>query len=129
MSSAEVMWRDHDGWWTSTRVQRDGELYAYVIDGDGPFPDPRSPFQPLGVHGLSQCVDHRRFGWTDGGWQAPPLGAGVLYELHVGTFSESGTFAGAIDRLPDLVDLGITHVELMPVAEFSGRHGWGYDGV
>jgi maltooligosyltrehalose trehalohydrolase len=118
-----------DGWWTAERDMRDGELYGYVIDGQGPFPDPRSMFQPRGVHGWSQSVDHRRFQWTDAHWQAPPLAGGIVYELHIGTFSEQGTFAGAMAKLPHLVDLGITHVELMPVCEFSGARGWGYDGV
>ncbi|MEO8077266.1 MAG: malto-oligosyltrehalose trehalohydrolase [Acidobacteriota bacterium] len=118
-----------DGWWSADREMHDGDLYGYVVDGTGPLPDPRSTFQPAGVHGLSQCVRHERFEWTDARWQAPPLGSGVLYELHVGTFSEAGTFAGAIAKLPHLVDLGITHLELMPVAQFSGDRGWGYDGV
>ena len=69
------------------------------------------------------------FEWSDAAWQPPPLASGVVYELHIGTFSEAGTFAGAIAKLPHLVALGVTHVELMPVAEFSGDRGWGYDGV
>ena len=123
------MTRDAGGWWTATREMRDGELYAYILDDEGPFPDPRSNFQPSGVHGWSQVVDHSRFEWTDARWQPPPLAAGVLYELHIGTFSESGTFDGAIAKLPYLLDLGVTHLELMPVCEFSGPRGWGYDGV
>src|SRR5688500_9757889 len=119
----------HDGWWTATEALEHGALYGYMVDGEGPFPDPRSPFQPFGVHGLSQHVDHRGFPWTDGRWQAPPLAAGLIYELHIGTFTEAGTFAGAIARLPYLAELGVTHVEVMPVAEFSGDRGWGYDGV
>ncbi|HUE90255.1 MAG TPA: malto-oligosyltrehalose trehalohydrolase [Vicinamibacterales bacterium] len=118
-----------DDWWTSTRARRDGDRYGYLIDGDGPFPDPRSPSQPEGVHALSQHVDHAAFGWTDAHWQAPPLGSAVIYELHIGTFTDAGTFDAAIARLPHLVDLGITHVEVMPVNEFSGSRGWGYDGV
>src|SRR5437773_2768731 len=94
-----------DGWWTIARRLGSGARYGYVIDGRGAFPDPRSPFQPLGVHGLSQHVDHTQFTWTDQRWQAPPLAAAVIYELHIGTFSEEGTFEGAIRRLPDLVDL------------------------
>jgi maltooligosyltrehalose trehalohydrolase len=74
-------------------------------------------------------VDHAAFRWTDAGWQAPPLAAGLVYELHVGTFTPAGTFDGAIERLDHLVRLGVTHVELMPVAQFPGGHGWGYDGV
>ena len=124
-----AMTRDADAWWTADRKMREGELYAFIVDDEGPFPDPRSMFQPSGVHGWSQCVDHSRFKWTDAHWQAPPLAAGVLYELHIGTFSEAGTFEGAIAKLPHLVDLGITHLELMPVCEFSGARGWGYDGV
>jgi maltooligosyltrehalose trehalohydrolase len=123
------MTRDANGWWTADREMRHGELYAFVVDGEGPFPDPRSMFQPAGVHGWSQGVDHSRFTWTDARWQPGPLAAAILYELHVGTFSEAGTFEGVIPHLPHLVDLGITHLELMPVCEFSGSRGWGYDGV
>jgi maltooligosyltrehalose trehalohydrolase len=121
--------REAGGWWATATALRHGSRYGYLVDGAGPFPDPRSPFQPDGVHGLSQCVDHRRFRWTDEGWQAPPLGAAVIYELHIGTFAPEGTFAAAAGRLAHLVDLGVTHVELMPVAESSGSRGWGYDGV
>lgn len=117
------MVRGKDGWWTCDRLPRDRERYGFIVDDEGPFPDPRSPYQPAGVHELSQWVDHTRFQWSDAGWQAPPLSSGVLYELHIGTFSEAGTFGGAIGRLPHLVELGVTHVELMPVAEFSGTRG------
>ena len=117
------------GWWIADRDMRDGELYGYAVNGEGPVPDPRSAYQPFGVHGLSQCVDHARYQWSDGGWQPPPLAAALIYELHIGTFSEAGTFDGVASKLPHLADLGVTHVELMPVAEFSGEHGWGYDGV
>jgi maltooligosyltrehalose trehalohydrolase len=117
------------GWWTVNRAMRDGEQYAYILDDEGPFPDPRSMFQPSGAHGWSECVDHSLFEWTDAQWQAPPLASGILYELHIGTFSEPGTFEGAIAKLPHLLDLGVTHLELMPVCEFSGSRGWGYDGV
>jgi maltooligosyltrehalose trehalohydrolase len=118
-----------EGWWSSDRPMRPGDVYGYSIDGKDALPDPRSASQPWGVHGLSECVDHGSFAWTDAAWQPPPLSSGVIYELHVGTFTEDGTFEGAITRLPHLVSLGITHVELMPVAEFSGSRGWGYDGV
>jgi maltooligosyltrehalose trehalohydrolase len=118
----------HD-WWISDRAMRHGDRYGYVVDDEGPFPDPRSPSQPQGIHGLSEWIDHERFAWSDHRWQAPPLAGGVVYELHIGTFSDAGTFDGAITRLPHLVELGVTHVELMPVAEFSGDRGWGYDGV
>jgi maltooligosyltrehalose trehalohydrolase len=107
-----------------------GDDYAFSLDGGDPLPDPRSPWQPAGVHGPSRLVDHSAFAWTDGGWEGRPLdGTSLVYELHVGTFSPEGSFDGVVARLDHLVDLGVTHVELMPVAEFPGAHGWGYDGV
>jgi maltooligosyltrehalose trehalohydrolase len=106
-----------------------GDLYAYELDGEGLFPDPASRFQPQGVHGPSAIVDHRSFKWSDDTWRGLPLEQAVLYELHVGTFTEAGTFAAVADRLPYLADLGITIVELMPVADFPGSRNWGYDGV
>ena len=115
-------------WWEVNAEARPGSPYVFVIDG-GRLPDPRSAWQPAGVHGPSALVDHAEFLWSDGEWRPPPLGSGLVYELHVGTFTLAGTFDGAIARLDHLVTLGVTHVELMPVAEFPGRHGWGYDGV
>ncbi len=103
-----------------------GEDYGFILDGAGPFPDPRSAWQPVGVHGLSRLVDAGSFNWTDGHWQAPPFSSAIVYELHVGTFTPQGTFTSAIEKLDHLVDLGITHVELMPVIEFPGDRGWGY---
>jgi len=103
--------------------------YAFSLDRGPPLPDPRSPWQPEGVHGPSRRVDHGAFAWADADWAPPDLAEVVVYELHVGTFSPEGTFDGAIARLDHLVDLGITAVEIMPVAEFPGRRGWGYDGV
>jgi len=103
--------------------------YAFSLDGGPPLPDPRSAWQPNGVHGPSRLVDHGAFAWTDDGWGAPPLADAVVYELHVGTFSAEGTFDGVVDHLDHLVDLGVTAVEVMPVAEFPGGRGWGYDGV
>ncbi|WP_345473922.1 malto-oligosyltrehalose trehalohydrolase [Actinoallomurus oryzae] len=114
------------GWWTA---EAEGEDYGFVIDGRGPFPDPRSRWQPDGVHGLSRVYDHGAFAWTDGAWRGRPLAGGILYELHVGTFTRDGTFDAAVERLDHLVALGVDAVELMPVAAFPGRHGWGYDGV
>ena len=118
--------RDEGGWWWSSEAVV-GE-YRIVVDGE-PLPDPRSPWQPAGVDGPSCTVDHAAFRWTDGSWRGRPLGGAVLYELHVGTFTPTGTFDAAIDRLDHLCDLGVDAVELMPVAEFPGRRGWGYDGV
>jgi maltooligosyltrehalose trehalohydrolase len=106
-----------------------GDRYAYVLDGEGPFPDPASRFQPEGVHGPSQIVDPSQFSWSDDGWRGVPLLDAILYELHVGTFTPAGTFAAVTERLPYLADLGVTVIELMPVADFPGRWNWGYDGV
>jgi maltooligosyltrehalose trehalohydrolase len=118
------------GWWSVDAPDvGPGTDYAFALDGGPPLPDPRSPWQPHGIHRCSRLLDHGAFRWTDAGWQAPPLAAGLIYELHVGTFTPGGTFEGAIERLEHLRDLGVTHVELMPVAEFSGTRGWGYDGV
>jgi maltooligosyltrehalose trehalohydrolase len=101
--------------------------YEIRLDGRA-RPDPRSRAQPQGVHGPSRwCSDE--FAWTDDGFRAVPLSAALIYELHIGTFSPEGTFTGAIARLPHLKQLGVTHVELMPVGAFPGRQGWGYDGV
>lgn len=118
------------GWWhLATDLLQHGSDYKLRVNGEGPFPDPRSPWQPEGIHGPSRWLDHHSYPWQHPNWQAPPLASGVIYELHIGTFSADGTFDSAIERLDHLVDLGITHVELMPVAEFSGSYGWGYDTV
>jgi maltooligosyltrehalose trehalohydrolase len=106
-----------------------GTLYRYYLDGEGPFPDPASRFQPRGPDGPCQVVDPGAFGWTDEAWRGLSPRGQVLYEIHVGTFTPEGTWAAAAERLPDLKDVGITAVELMPVADFPGRFGWGYDGV
>jgi maltooligosyltrehalose trehalohydrolase len=103
--------------------------YSYSLDGAGPLPDPRSPWQPHGVHGPSHVVDHSQFPWKHPQWHASPLADAVIYELHIGTFTPEGTFLSTISKLPYLKDLGITHIELMPLNEFSGKWGWGYDGV
>jgi maltooligosyltrehalose trehalohydrolase len=123
------MMKGDGGWWSSVDPIPTGTDYAFLIDGEGPFPDPRSPYQPQGVHGPSQCVDHAAFPWTDQHWQPAPLSSAVIYELHIGTFTPEGTFDSARTRLDHLASLGVTHVELMPVQEFSGDWGWGYDGV
>jgi maltooligosyltrehalose trehalohydrolase len=124
-----AMTRDGRGWWRTEIAARGPLDYAFAVDGGSARPDPRSPWQPHGVDGPSRTVDHSAFRWTDHGWSAPPLASAVVYELHVGTFSPEGTFDGAIARLDALADLGVTHVEVMPVAEFPGARGWGYDGV
>ena len=106
-----------------------GVRYTYLLDGDGPFPDPASRFQPDGVHGSSVVVDPHAFAWSDRGWNGLPLAELIVYEVHVGTFSPEGTCQGVIDRLDYLSGLGITALELMPVADFPGSRNWGYDGV
>ena len=122
---------DPRGWWkVAVDEAGPGTDYAFVLDDDPtPYPDPRSLWQPEGVHGRSRVYNQAAFSWKDAGFQPPPLSSAIIYELHVGTFTAEGTFDAAIGRLDYLVELGITHVELMPVAEFPGRHGWGYDGV
>ncbi|MGW8527925.1 malto-oligosyltrehalose trehalohydrolase [Nocardiopsis sp. NPDC055824] len=125
------MERGADGWWRA-RVEGagPGTEYAYLLEDDPtPLPDPRSQDQPHGVHGPSRVHDHAAFGWTDASWTGRALPGAVVYELHVGTFTPEGTLTAAVDRLDHLVDLGVTHVELMPVNAFDGTHGWGYDGV
>jgi maltooligosyltrehalose trehalohydrolase len=106
-----------------------GTLYRYRLD-DGPaWPDPASRFQPQGPHGPSQVVDPDGFGWTDAEWRGVPAELRVLYEMHIGSFTREGTWDAARERLPVLADLGVTLLEVMPVAEFPGAFGWGYDGV
>ena len=106
-----------------------GDRYSYRIDGGSPLPDPASRFQPDGVHGPSQVIDPAAFAWSDARWGGRPARDLILYELHVGTFSPEGTFAGATTLLPRVRDLGVTAIELMPIADFPGGRNWGYDGV
>ncbi|MEU7574351.1 malto-oligosyltrehalose trehalohydrolase [Micromonospora sp. NPDC049240] len=120
-----------DGWW---RVEAPdagpGADYAFLLDDDEQaLPDPRSAWQPVGVHGPSRVYDHAAFPWTDTAWTGRQLPGSVLYELHIGTFTPEGTFDGAIARLDHLVELGVDLVELLPVNAFNGEHNWGYDGV
>jgi maltooligosyltrehalose trehalohydrolase len=122
---------DEYGWWRrAVNDAAPGTDYGFQIDDDGKlYPDPRSEWQPKGVHGLSRIYDHNGFAWSDATFQPVPLASGIVYELHIGTFTEQGTLDAAIGKLDYLAGLGITHVELMPVAAFAGDHGWGYDGV
>jgi maltooligosyltrehalose trehalohydrolase len=123
--------RGERDWWNGDVASAGSNSdYAFLVNEDPTaYPDPRSARQPYGVHGPSRVVEHSRFEWADAIWHPPELSAGIEYEMHVGTFTQEGTFDAAIERLDYLVDLGVTHLELMPVASFPGDRGWGYDGV
>jgi len=125
------MERGDDGWWRlDVPDAGPGTDYAYVLpDVEAALPDPRSRWQPQGVHGPSRVYDDDAFPWTDEGWTGRQLPGAILYEMHVGTFTGEGTFDAAIARLDHLVDLGVDLVELLPVNAFNGEHNWGYDGV
>ncbi len=117
-----------DGWFEFTLDgNRHGSRYWYRLNGD-PVADPASRWQPDGVHGAS-AVYAPDFPWTDGSWNGPPLPDYVISEVHIGTYTEEGTFDAAIEHLPELVDVGVTAIECMPVAQFPGGRNWGYDGV
>jgi maltooligosyltrehalose trehalohydrolase len=121
------MTRGDGGWW---RADVEGTDYAFLLgDDEKAYPDPRSAWQPKGVHEASRRYDHSAFAWTDQSWTGRALPGSVLYELHIGTFTPGGTFDSAIEKLDHLVDLGITLVEVLPVNSFDGTDGWGYDGV
>ncbi len=118
-----------DGWHHLDASLPPGTLYTLSLDGSAPLPDPRSRAQPLGPHGASQIVDVASLARGREAFAARPLRDAVIYELHVGTFTDAGTLDGAIERLDHVASLGVTHVELMPLADFPGARGWGYDGV
>ena len=120
---------DGRGWRTAAISLPGATDYGFVLDGGHPIPGPRTAWQPDGVNGLSRTLPEAPFAWTDAAFNARTLADAVIYELHVGTFTPDGTFDAAIERLAELAEPGITHVELMPIAEFSGDRGWGYDGV
>ena len=106
-----------------------GTRYRLRLDGAGPFPDPASRFQPDGPHGASEAIDPSAFAWSDSPWKGVTLAGKVIYEMHIGTFTEEGTWEAARKQLPELAAAGISVLEVMPVADFPGRFGWGYDGV
>jgi maltooligosyltrehalose trehalohydrolase len=119
-----------DGWHELvTEELPAGSLYHYRIDDELDVPDPAARFNPRGVHGPSEVIDPTAFAWQDAGWRGRPWREAVIYEVHVGTFTAEGTFAAMLSRLADLAELGITAIELLPVATFPGQRGWGYDGV
>jgi maltooligosyltrehalose trehalohydrolase len=121
--------RQIDGRYQLVSDAAEGERYAFSLDGGPLLPDPRSRHQPDGVHGASAVFDPSLTPWTDAGWRGRDLGGSILYELHIGTFTPEGTFDAAIGKLDHLARLGVDAIELMPVAEFPGGRGWGYDGV
>jgi maltooligosyltrehalose trehalohydrolase len=119
-----------DGWWATSLDAEPGTDYSYLLDEDEHgLPDPRSRWQPRGVHEASRVYDDSAYRWQDGSWPGHDWPASIVYELHIGTFTSEGTFDAAIDRLNYLVDLGVTDVELLPVNAFNGVWNWGYDGV
>jgi maltooligosyltrehalose trehalohydrolase len=121
---------ERGGWWTADVETSHGTDYAFVLgDDETPLPDPRSAWQPQGVHAASRVYDHDAFEWHDQAWTGRELARSVIYELHIGTYTPGGTFDAAIERLDHLVELGIDLVEVLPVNSFDGPHGWGYDGV
>ncbi|MGF1491719.1 MAG: malto-oligosyltrehalose trehalohydrolase [Microcoleaceae cyanobacterium] len=121
---------DPSGHWRAVATDiQPGTRYSYQLDGDLVRPDPASNFQPEDVHKPSAVVDHNDFQWQDQNWQGIPLEDWVVYELHIGTFTTAGTFTAIIERIPDLLSLGVNVIELMPVAQFPGNRNWGYDGV
>ncbi|CAN5648032.1 malto-oligosyltrehalose trehalohydrolase [soil metagenome] len=117
------------GWFSGSGKAKPGTRYKFITDDGLAVPDPGSRYQPEDVHGLSEVVDPNSFEWTDTDWKGLPWSQTVLYELHVGTFTPEGTFAGVATKLDYLKKLGVTAIELMPVADFPGKFGWGYDGV
>jgi maltooligosyltrehalose trehalohydrolase len=118
-----------DGYWSAIDPEgRAGDRYYYRFDGND-WPDPASRFNPEGVHGPAEVIDPSDYRWKDGAWAAGPFSEFVIYELHIGTFTPEGTFQAAIGKLNHLVDLGVTAIEIMPVADFPGDRNWGYDGV
>ena len=117
------------GWWESELEARPGAAYAFAIDGGEPRADPRALALPDGPDGRSMVVDLAALRSTEVEWEGIPLEGSIVYELHVGTFTPGGTLDSAIERLDHLVSLGVGIVEVMPLATFPGRHGWGYDGV
>ncbi|WP_221393263.1 malto-oligosyltrehalose trehalohydrolase [Dyadobacter sp. NIV53] len=127
--SIPLVRKEHGYWTLTTNALKAGELYRFILDGNEQFPDPVSLSQPDGVHGASQAMDITSFEWSDQNWKNHPLKNFIIYELHTGTFTTKGTFACLEDKLDYLIDLGVTAIEIMPVAQFSGDRNWGYDGV
>ncbi|MGE5847911.1 MAG: alpha-amylase family glycosyl hydrolase, partial [Ignavibacteria bacterium] len=124
------MEKDECGYW-KIRIEEltPGAKYFYSINNESYRPDPASNYQPEDVHGPSQVIDHSAFNWKNKRWEGIPLNDYIIYELHTGTFTKEGTFKAITEKLDYLKDLGITAIEIMPVAQFPGTRNWGYDGV
>ncbi len=127
-SGAVALEREADGYFSCSAAAPPGSLYRFRLDGGDAFPDPVSRFQPEGPHGPSEVVDPK-FAWSDAGWNGVFLRGQVIYEMHIGTFTPEGTWDAARNQLEELAETGVTLLEIMPVADFPGRFGWGYDGV
>jgi maltooligosyltrehalose trehalohydrolase len=124
MDRTDDRWHEH-----LSQTAKPGTLYKYVLEDGSEVPDPASRYQPADVHGPSEVIDPHSYNWNDGGWKGRPWEESVIYELHIGAFTQEGTFRSAIERLDYLAELGVTVIELMPVADFPGDRNWGYDGV
>ena len=129
-STFEELTREPSGYFSGSVKANEGALYRFRLDGEGNlYPDPASRFQPEGPHGPSCVVDHTEFKWTDDAWKGITLDGHIMYEMHIGTFTSEGTWRAAAEKLPRLKEDGITLLEMMPIADFPGEFGWGYDGV
>ena len=130
LTDPQPMTRDDDGWYSADIAgAKAGTRYKFRIDDEVDVPDPASPFQPDDVFGQSELIDHAAYPWRARDWRGRPWQEAVVLETHVGTFTRQGTYRGMIDKLDHLVETGITALELMPLADFAGSRGWGYDGV
>jgi maltooligosyltrehalose trehalohydrolase len=129
-ADATPLTRDADGYYAGVLNAVAGTTYGFKLDDDDKlYPDPASRFQPDGPHGPSEIIDPATFAWTDQAWPGATMAGQIGYEMHIGTFTPAGTFAAAAEQLPELARIGITLIEVMPLADFDGRFGWGYDGV
>lgn len=128
--TAHPLTNEDNGYFSGVIAEvKSGALYRFRLDDRDVVPDPASRFQPSGPHGPSQVVDPSQFAWTDDAWTGPSLTGLVIYEMHIGTFTQEGTFSAALRELPELAEAGINCIEIMPLADFAGEFGWGYDGV
>src|SRR5690606_5114371 len=121
--------KDQEGYWqVEVKNIAAGTKYMFLLDGELKRPDPASLSQPEGVHEWSEVVDHEEYQWKDAAWHPPALEDMIIYELHVGTFTQEGTFEAIIGKLDYLQELGVNAIEIMPIAQFPGDRNWGYDG-